>query len=212
MNNKSVPMKSVRTRFSARYLVALRAHLGQKGPVNGNNARDLGCASLASGLATLDLALMHEEAVIALASSYDFANSRNGSLKRASRFFIQALLPLEVAQRTTRETNQHLQRHAAALAKGNRRLQREITRRQAGETAIRQGKERYQKLFFESQVMQKKLRYMTRQIIMAQEEERKEISRELHDEVDGLGQGRLGGPAHAQGKNRPHPAAGGKIG
>src|SRR5581483_4728927 len=53
----------------------------------------------------------------------------------------------------------------------------------AGEVVIRKGKEQYRALFLESQVMQKKLRQLTRQIISAQEEERKEISRELHDEV-----------------------------
>jgi len=47
----------------------------------------------------------------------------------------------------------------------------------------RKGKEEYQALFAESLVMQEKLRHLTRLIISAQEQERKKISRELHDEV-----------------------------
>jgi signal transduction histidine kinase len=45
------------------------------------------------------------------------------------------------------------------------------------------GKEEYRALFAESLVMQEKLRQLTRLIISAQEDERKKISRELHDEV-----------------------------
>ncbi len=183
-------MKNVRKELSARYLMALRAHLGQKSPGNGNRAQGLGRAALAGGLVTLDLAIMHEKAVVALTSSYDFTDTHNGSLKRAGLFFTKALIPLEAAQRATRETNRHLQErnktlrlHTAALAGGNHRLEREITRRKAGEAAVRKGREQYRTLFLESQIMQKKLRQLTRQIISAQEEERKEISRELHDEV-----------------------------
>src|SRR6185312_375273 len=48
---------------------------------------------------------------------------------------------------------------------------------------VKKGREEYQTLLTASEGMQKKLRHLTRQIITAQEEERKAISRELHDEV-----------------------------
>lgn len=182
-------MKHARAKLSIRYLTALRNHLGRKG-ASVVVARRLGRATLADGLATLDLALIHEQAVITLAGSFNFADASNDLLKRAGRFFSQAIVPLEAAQHATRKTNRHLQQinqtlrlHTAALARGNRRLEREVTRRKQGEMTIRKGKKRYQILFLESLVMQKKLRQLTRQIILAQEEERKEISRELHDEV-----------------------------
>jgi signal transduction histidine kinase len=69
------------------------------------------------------------------------------------------------------------------LARGNRQLEREVARRKAAEIQIREGTQQYQVLLNESVLMQKKLRQLTHQIISAQEEERKEISRELHDEV-----------------------------
>jgi len=183
-------MKNARKSLAARYLNALRANLSQKGPGNGDSAQGLGRAVLSAGLATLDLAVMHEEAVIALTPSHDFANTRNGLLKRNGYFFTQALMPLEAAQRATHETNRLLQQrnetlrlHTAALATGNRLLKREITRRKAGEQDVKKGEVKFRTLFLESQIMQKKLRDLTHQIISAQEDERKEISRELHDEV-----------------------------
>ena|ERR1035437_1319739 len=183
-------IKNARRRLSQRYLTALRTHLGNNRQGNGDRAQGLGRAVLVAGLAALDLAYMHDKAVIALASSHDFDNMRNGSMKRAGGFFAQALIPLEAAQRAMNESNRDLEqrnellrRLTAALAKGNRQLEREIARRKAGEKEINAGKEHYQKLFIESQVMHKKLRHLTRQIITAQEEERKMISRELHDEV-----------------------------
>jgi two-component system sensor histidine kinase DegS len=88
-------------------------------------------------------------------------------------------LRLRAARRQNRKLlrcNAILQRHSAALA-------REVTRRKAGEATILEARSKYEKLFRASRAMEGKLRHLTRQIIMAQEEERKEISRELHDEV-----------------------------
>lgn len=183
-------MKKARARLSARYLTALRVHLEEKRTGNGDQAQGIGRAALVGGLAALDLAEMHEQAVVSLAPSFDFANLRNGTMKRAGFFFTQALIPIEAALRAARRANrvlkarnETLRLHTAALARGNRRLEREVARRKAGEAAILKGKEQYQKLFLDSERMQKKLHELTRQIISAQEEERKEISRELHDEV-----------------------------
>jgi signal transduction histidine kinase len=77
----------------------------------------------------------------------------------------------------------HLQQRSADSIKGNGRLKREIKRRKAGEKAIRKGKAQFHTLFLESQLMQEKLRHLTRQLISAQEDERREISRELHDGI-----------------------------
>jgi len=127
--------------------------------------------------------MMHEQAVIALAPTCDFADMRNGAIRRAGVFFTRALMPLEAAQQAIRDRNRNLQRRTEFLATGNRRLESEIKRRKAGELNVLKGRERYRTLFKQSQVMQGKLRHLTRQMILAQEQERKEISRELHDEV-----------------------------
>ncbi|MES1167516.1 MAG: PAS domain-containing protein, partial [Pseudomonadota bacterium] len=67
-------------------------------------------------------------------------------------------------------------RRTTQLTKANRQLESSFQ-------AARKAKEEYRTLFLSSQVMQKKLRQVTHQALTAQEEERKQISRELHDEV-----------------------------
>lgn len=173
-----------------RYLPVLRRHLGPLGTADGARARALGRAAVASGLGPLDLVAVHERAMGRLAPGLDLADARVGLIRRAGWFLTTAMIPLESAQRTTRTANRTLSQrnatlrlHTAALALGNRRLAREVARREAGEAAIVRGQQKHRALFLESQIMQKKLRHVTRQILSAQEEERKRISRELHDEV-----------------------------
>lgn len=184
MTDKTPPLlKKFRRRLSARYLTALRVYLRQPPPANADRARLLGRVALTRGLVTLDMAMVHEQAVLALAPTCDFANMRNGSIRRAGVFFTQALMPLEAAQQVTRDHNRDLQLHNETLAAGTVRLEREITRRESAEAIARTAKEEYRALYLQSQIMHRKLRQLTRQIILAQEEERKEISRELHDEI-----------------------------
>jgi signal transduction histidine kinase len=182
-DRKSSLKRNARTKLSARYLTALRSHLGKKSLGNGTHAQALGRAAVGAGLATVDLAIMHERAVVSLAKAHNFSVTRRGWFKRNELFLTNALIPLETAEHAKWETISRLHHRNDVLTRGNRELEREIAKRKAGEVLIRKGQDEYRALFLESQVMQKKLRQLTHQIITAQEEERKEISRELHDEV-----------------------------
>ena len=75
------------------------------------------------------------------------------------------------------------QRRTEALAIVNRQLNQEIIRRQAMEEALRSSEQHQSQLLEQSRHMQEELRHLSHQIIQAQEEERKRISRELHDEI-----------------------------
>jgi signal transduction histidine kinase len=69
------------------------------------------------------------------------------------------------------------------LAAANRELRREIIQRRKVEDALKKSEAHYAQLFERSVKMQDQLRQLSRQLLLAQEEERKRISRELHDEI-----------------------------
>lgn len=74
-------------------------------------------------------------------------------------------------------------RHNAELTTVTQRLQRETARRKAAEAELKESHLHYGQLLAQSRLMQKQLRHLSHQILLAQEEERKHISRELHDEI-----------------------------
>src|ERR1043166_1174717 len=84
---------------------------------------------------------------------------------------------------TVRKTAEMAPRRLEGLSETNRRLKQEIARRQRVELALRTSEQHYSQLLDQSRAMQEQLRHLSRQVLSAQEEERKVISRELHDVI-----------------------------
>jgi PAS domain S-box-containing protein len=84
---------------------------------------------------------------------------------------------------TALKLSEEAQRRAEALADANNDLRQEIVRRQAVEKSLKKSEQHQGQLLARSQIMQEKLRHLSRLILQAQEEERKRISLELHDVI-----------------------------
>jgi PAS domain S-box-containing protein len=84
---------------------------------------------------------------------------------------------------TERKRAEEAQRRIEVLAASNSKLKREIARRQTVEKVLQKSEQHHRELLEQSRQMQEQLRHMSHQILHAQEEERKRISRELHDEI-----------------------------
>ena len=84
---------------------------------------------------------------------------------------------------TERQTAAETQRRIEVLATSNQELSLEIAQRKAVEAALKKSERHYTQLLEKSDLMQEQLRQLSRQILSTQEEERREISRELHDVI-----------------------------
>lgn len=172
------------------YGAALRQHLKQRASAHLPRAKALGRKAITLGLETLDLARIHEQALITLVSSGGTLAVRDAMIRRAGIFFAEALTPIEQTHRTSREASVRLEemvetlnRRSADLALSNRELKQEIAQRKAVEEALRKSEQHYRRLLAQSHGLQDQLRHLSHQLLSAQEEERKKISRELHDEI-----------------------------
>ncbi len=188
--NSGCPMETKLANLSRRYQAALLRHLQQEPRANLRSADGLGREALDLGLETLDLAKIHEQALVALMAPSHSFGAKDGMIKRAQTFFVEALTRIEKTHRAAMaanvrlsQLNERLHRRTRELAATNRQLKREVLRRQAVEKALKKSEQHYSLLLKQSQRMQEQLRRLSRQILSAQEEERRRISRDLHDEV-----------------------------
>lgn len=74
-------------------------------------------------------------------------------------------------------------RRAAVLAATNEQLVAEVARRKAVERSLFESHEQQARLLAEAHEMQSQLRHLSRSVLKVQEEERRLISRELHDVI-----------------------------
>jgi PAS domain S-box-containing protein len=84
---------------------------------------------------------------------------------------------------TDRKAALEAQQRIEVLAASNEELVVEIAQRKAVEAALKKSEHHYSQLLEKSDLMQEQLRQLSHQILLAQEDERKRISRELHDVI-----------------------------
>ena len=178
--------------LSRQYVAALRKHLkqGPRAIPPCGTAQGLGRRAMALGLETLDLARFHEQALITLVLPDYSPGTRERMIRRAGTFFAEAITPIEKTHRSAREANdqlvqlnQALNQRSVDLTASNWQLQQEILQRKSAEESLRKSEQHYSQLLEQSRHMQEQLRLLSRQLLSAQEEERKMISRELHDQI-----------------------------
>ena len=173
-------------RLSRRYLGELRKYIQRGSRTSLLPALNLGRQAVALGLETLELARIHERAIATL----ELSKSKNGLAKRAEIFFTEVIAPIVETHRAARQNKNELSRlngtlgrRTAELAAANDQLKRGIIRRKNVEAALKKSGQHYARLLKESLQLQEDLRQLTHQVLAAQEDERKKMSRRLQNEI-----------------------------
>lgn len=171
------------------YSRALRDFLANSNERALHRAYELGRKTMAAGFGVIDMARIHGDVLAVVLPRF---NGKKGACvaESASAFLRESLSPFEVshrgfqeANRALRHLNETLEERNRQLATTNQKLKKEVSERRRAETRLRESEEHYRELLDQARLMQENLRYLSSRVFDVQEEERKRISRELHDEV-----------------------------
>jgi signal transduction histidine kinase len=173
-----------------RYKSELSSHLVSRSRNSPLRAEAVGRKAISEGLETLDLANIHGQALRALTPIDATSLAIASTTKKAGTFFLDVLNPVEKTHRAMTENVIKLKRAVESLRKrtieltaANQRQKLEMLQRKTAERSLRQSEQNHRILLREAREMQLRLRHLSHQVLSAQEAERKEISRELHDEI-----------------------------
>jgi signal transduction histidine kinase len=182
-------MSELHSSLPVTYQGALQDYLAHPDETRLQQAYELGRAAMNAGLGVFDLIRLHHQAL----SEGVFPDDPQAAVRLTPAiegFLIEALSPFELAQRGIRRARERLEAlnvelavQNETLAQNNAELAREIALREQSEAALREGKDRYFRLFREAQAMEENLHDLSVQVLSAQEDDRRRISRELHAEI-----------------------------
>jgi signal transduction histidine kinase len=179
-------MKKKLIGLSQRYAVALREHLRQGSRASLQVAWQLGREAVTLGLATLEIARIHDQALAAL----QLKRGKSRGVKRAGAFFAEASTQTDETQRTTRQSRidlgrlqQQLNRRTLELVATNRQLVQGVARSKVVADAAKKSGRQHDQCLEKSLLMQQHLRRLTHRALAAQEDERTRLSRELQNEI-----------------------------
>ena len=183
-------MKQPSLQLAQGYVSALRKHLLADGRASLKSALRLGRQTVAIGLTTLDLARIHEQAVVTLLSLGGLPGTKARNIRRAAIFFVEANSPIAEAGRTTGRTEvdfiqlrSALEMRTEELTAAKYQLQQGVVRDRVREDAYEKHRELHKKSLGDSLRLEKRLRQLTHRLLAAQENERQNIGRELQNEI-----------------------------
>ncbi len=171
------------------YQAALRLYVEAAPTAHPKSAHQLGALAANAGINVLELSEMHAVTLTALLRTYRSTPPPH-TILQANAFFSEAIRPIEQAQAEARAANakmalliKELTQRTVELATTNDRLSCEVGRRKAVEKSLRTSEQTLSALLTRARTMQGQLRQLSRRLLSAHEEERKKISRELHDVI-----------------------------
>jgi PAS domain S-box-containing protein len=122
-----------------------------------------------------EIALKKEDGTLFWANVHGMPATVTSSSQPCCRLTISDITSLKAAQEA--------QSRMEALTVSTRALKQEIAQRQAVEAALRASEAHQRELLDQSRQAQEQLRHLSHRMLHTQEDERKRISRELHDEI-----------------------------
>ncbi len=128
-----------------------------------------------AGKQVCEVELQREDGALFWASLHGTSVSLTPGPRKTCRVVVSDITSLKQAAET--------QRRMEALAASNEELRQEIVRRQTVEKALKISEQHKIQMLEESQHMQEQLRNLSHRMLQTREDERKRISRELHDEI-----------------------------
>jgi len=169
------------------YRGALREHLARPCKATLRKGFALGKAAADGGLEVFDLISLHHQALSEEVMP-DGSSAVHARCALALEAFLLAVLaPFRMTSddpAVSRDRRKRMRSELMdALALRNTRLEEEIADLQMAETAMREGRDHYFQLYQNARAMEENLRELSAQVLSAQEDERKRISRELYDEI-----------------------------
>ncbi len=175
------------------YRTALSRYVKEGTDARLQPAQRLGRRALGGGWTTVDLVRMHATAVGSAVDALPVARTATGMkllARRAQRFLLHTVRPMEVTHHRAmkaavrlRMLHKTLAQRTRELSASKQKLRQEIVRHMDVKKSLRTTERRSNALLLQARQMEKQLRHLSRQILFAQEEERKRVSRELHDVV-----------------------------
>ncbi len=169
------------------YQEGLEEHLSQPTRETLKQAFGLGRAAMDGGLEAFDMIRLHHQALAERVLPEGQPAFPPGLASALDSFLIEVLSPFGVTEGDPdggreRQSMSRME-YIEELAVRNAELEEEIAERRRAEAAMQASKDHYFELYQEARAMEADLRDLSAQVLTAQEEERKRISRELHDEI-----------------------------